>query len=154
QAEGDRQPGDHEQDEVDALARPVERVRGVDRAGRAEDGAHVRAPSPLDRRSSSSFDSASTTVVIRNRIRPSSISAAKYRSPTPPVNSLARAEAMLLPGAISEVDSRCALPITKVTAMVSPSARPSPSMTPPITPTLVKGRTTKRTTSQVVQPTP
>ena len=31
----------------------------------------------------------------------------------------------------------CALPITKVTAMVSPSARPRPSITPPITPTRV-----------------
>ena len=29
----------------------------------------------------------------------------------------------------------CALPMTKVTAMVSPSARPRPSMTPPMTPT-------------------
>ena len=39
-----------------------------------------------------------------------------------------------LPGEKSEVGSRLALPITKVTAMVSPSARPSPSMMPPMTP--------------------
>ena len=38
--------------------------------------------------------------------------------------------------------------------IVSPSARPSPSMKPPITPTRVNGSTTKRKTSQVVQPTP
>ena len=31
---------------------------------------------------------------------------------------------------------RWALPMTKVTAMVSPSARPNPSMTAPMTPTL------------------
>ena len=36
-----------------------------------------------------------------------------------------------------QADTLCALPITKVTAMVSPSARPSPSMTPPMTPTRV-----------------
>jgi len=53
------------------------------------------------------------------------------------VNSLASVEAMLLPGAISEAERRCALPMTKVTAMVSPSARPRPSMMPPTTPTLV-----------------
>ena len=37
-------------------------------------------------------------------------------------------------GMKSEVESSCALPITKVTAMVSPSARPRPSITPPTTP--------------------
>ena len=35
-----------------------------------------------------------------------------------------------------------ALPMTKVTAIVSPSARPRPSITPPITPTRAKGSTT------------
>src|SRR5258708_767215 len=39
---------------------------------------------------------------------------------------------MVVPGARIEADTLCALPFTKVTAMVSPSARPSPSMTPPI----------------------
>ena len=65
------------------------------------------------------------------------MSAEKYTSPTASVNSLASAEAMLFPGAISDFDSWCALPITKVTAIVSPSARPRPSMMPPMTPTLV-----------------
>ena len=44
--------------------------------------------------------------------------------------------------------------MTKVTAIVSPSARPSPSMMPPITPILVYGRTMFQTTSQVVAPMP
>ncbi len=44
--------------------------------------------------------------------------------------------------------------MTKVTAMVSPSARPRPSMMPPITPTFVYGSTTFQTTSHVVQPMP
>ena len=50
---------------------------------------------------------------------------------------VASADAMLLPGASSEKFSLCALPITNVTAIVSPSARPSPSRMPPTTPTLV-----------------
>ena len=37
----------------------------------------------------------------------------------------------------SDREILCALPITKVTAIVSPNARPSPSMTPPMTPTRV-----------------
>jgi hypothetical protein len=49
---------------------------------------------------------------------------------------------MVVPGANIDPEMRCALPITKVTAMVSPSARPRPSMTPPITPTRVNGSTT------------
>ncbi len=44
--------------------------------------------------------------------------------------------------------------MTKVTAIVSPSARPSPSMMPPTTPTFVYGSTTFHTTSQVVEPSP
>ena len=45
---------------------------------------------------------------------------------------------MLLPGANSDtLSSRFVLPITKVTAIVSPSARPRPSITPPITPVFV-----------------
>src|SRR5512144_2648395 len=44
--------------------------------------------------------------------------------------------------------------MTKVTAIVSPSARPRPSMTPPTTPTFVYGSTTFQTTSHVVAPSP
>ena len=67
---------------------------------------------------------------------------------------LAIAAEMVVPGCRMEAETLCALPITKVTAMVSPSARPRPSITPPITPTRVNGRTTCLKTSQVVQPTP
>jgi hypothetical protein len=51
---------------------------------------------------------------------------------------LASADVMLLAAwkRLSE-SSWFMLPITKVTAMVSPSARPSPSMMPPMTPALV-----------------
>ena len=57
------------------------------------------------------------------------------------------------PGSNSDSElSWFALPMTKVTAIVSPSARPRPSMMPPITPTLVYGSTTFHTTSQVVEP--
>ena len=45
---------------------------------------------------------------------------------------------MVLPGPNSEVVMRLVLPMTKVTAMVSPNARPSPSMMPPTTETLVR----------------
>jgi hypothetical protein len=45
-----------------------------------------------------------------------------------------------------------ALPMTNVTAIVSPSARPEPSMIPPITPTFVYGSTMFQTTSHVVAP--
>ena len=44
---------------------------------------------------------------------------------------------MVVPGAMIEGMMRWALPMTKVTAMVSPSARPKPSMTPPMMPTRV-----------------
>ena len=59
-------------------------------------------PSRFASCSSSIFDNASTIDVIRNRIRPSSIRADEYVSPTASVNSLASAEAMLLPGASSD----------------------------------------------------
>ena len=62
-------------------------------------------------------------------------------------------EAMVEPGSKSEV-MRLALPTTKVTAMVSPSARPSPSMIAPMIETPACGKSTWRTTSQVVQRMP
>jgi hypothetical protein len=54
---------------------------------------------------------------------------------TASVNSLASVEEMVLPGMNSETFTSCALPMTNVTAIVSPSARPRPSMMPPTTPT-------------------
>ena len=44
---------------------------------------------------------------------------------------------IVVPGAKIEPEMRKELPMTKVTAMVSPSARPSASMMPPMTPTRV-----------------
>ena len=62
------------------------------------------------------------------------------------------AEQMVVPGARSEALMRCALPMTNVTAMVSPSARPRPSMMPPTMPTREYGTTTCQMTSHVVVP--
>ena len=69
-------------------------------------------------------------------------------------NSSATIELMVLPGPNRLVEMRSVFPITKVTAMVSPSARPRPSMMPPTTEARVYGSTTERITSQVVQPRP
>ncbi len=92
--------------------------------------------------------------VSTNSTRPSAISDARWTGSAASLNSLASAEAIELPGSNSEVLIRYALPMTNVTAIVSPSARPRPSMTPPITPTFVYGSTTFQTTSQVVAPMP
>src|SRR5271165_232606 len=95
-----------------------------------------------------------TEKVMRNNNSPSAMSEEVYRSPTASVNSLAMAEEIVVPGASSEELMRCALPITKVTAMVSPRARPKPSMIPPTIPTRECGTTTFHITSQVVAPSP
>ena len=86
-------------------------------------------------------------------MQPSAISAFSCR-PSASLNSLAMREAMVEPGSKIEAERRLALPTTKVTAMVSPSARPRPSMTAPMMLTPACGRSTWRTTSQVVQPMP
>ena len=52
-------------------------------------------------------------------------------------NSLAIAAEIVVAGAKIDVWILKELPITKVTAMVSPSARPRASMIPPMTPTRV-----------------
>src|SRR4051812_16987577 len=52
--------------------------------------------------------------------------------PSASLNSLAMREAIVEPGSKIEAERRLALPTTKVTAMVSPSARPSPSITAPM----------------------
>ena len=99
------------------------------------------------------FAAANTTKVITKSKNPSAKSVEKWKPSASP-NSLARTDAMEVPGENSEVGIRFALPITKVTAMVSPKARPKPSITPPITPFWVYGSTTCRTTSHVVHPKP
>jgi hypothetical protein len=80
----------------------------------------------------------STTKVMKNRIRARYSSEAWCRPAPASANSLARVEVIELAASKSDSeDSWFMLPITKVTAMVSPRARPRPSMTPPTTPVLV-----------------
>src|SRR5208282_6511924 len=66
--------------------------------------------------------SALTTIVTKNSARPISINAERDRSPVASVNSLARTLAMVDLGAKSDLAISGRLPITMVTAMVSPSA--------------------------------
>jgi len=91
---------------------------------------------------------------MTNSSRPSANSDGMCSTGSASANSLASVDAIELPGANRLGESRFALPMTKVTAIVSPSARPRPSITPPTTPMRVYGSTTWRTTSQVVQPSP
>ena len=75
---------------------------------------------------------------MTNRMKPRASSDESFRLPAwLSGNSSATIEAMVLPGPNSDVEIRLVLPITKVTAIVSPSARPSPSMMPPTTETRV-----------------
>ena len=67
-----------------------------------------------------------------NNTKPSSSNAARYCSVASP-KSLAISAAIVVEGSSSEAVKPTLLPITKATAMVSPSARPSPRNTPPIT---------------------
>ena len=93
--------------------------------------------------------------VITNSTRPSSISADVCRPGAASANSLASADVIELPDENSDTSfSMLVLPITNVTAIVSPSARPRPSMMPPTTPARVYGSTIFQTTSQVVPPSP
>src|SRR5688500_11757732 len=94
----------------------------------------------------------STTKVTRNNTKPSAMSAERYISESASANSLAMVAAIELPGISSDAVSSCALPSTKVTAIVSPSARPRPKNTPPTTAERVYGSTTSHTTSQRVEP--
>jgi len=61
-------------------------------------------------------------------------------------------EAIDAPGSSSEGESFSALPSTKVTAIVSPSARPRPRKMPPITAERVYGSTMSHDTSHVLEP--
>ncbi len=76
----------------------------------------------------------STMNVMPNRISASANSDDECSVLAASANSLASVDEIELPGENSDADSECALPITNVTAIVSPSARPRPSMTPPTTP--------------------
>src|SRR4029450_1708092 len=113
---------------------------------------HVERPSPRASCAMRSREQASTMNVSTNRTSPSEMSEARWTGSAASLNSLASAEAIELPGLKSAALIRYALPITNVTAIVSPSARPRPSMIPPITPTLVYGSTMFQTTSHGVAP--
>src|SRR5215469_7219556 len=91
---------------------------------------------------------------MTKRIRPNAINEDRYRSPTASVNSFASDAEIVVPGCRIEALMLCALPMTKVTAIVSPRARPRPSMVPPTMPALEYGTTTCQMTSQVVAPSP
>jgi len=82
----------------------------------------------------SSLARARTAKVMTKRTRPSAIRAERCMSLVASVNSLAMVDAMVDPDANSELGRACELPMMKVTAMVSPSARPSPSIIAPIAP--------------------
>ena len=71
---------------------------------------------------------------MTNRTSPISTSACRCRSSVASVNSLAITAAIVYCGAYSDVVICGLLPITIVTAIVSPSARPKPSMTAPMMP--------------------
>src|SRR5262245_27801080 len=79
-------------------------------------------------------DSMLTTSVMTNRTSPISMSAERYRALAASVNSLASTAAIVYCGANSDSDTCGLLPITIVTAIVSPSARPKPSITAPTMP--------------------
>src|ERR1041384_3814067 len=93
-----------------------------------------------------------TTTVSTNRISPTSNSADRYRFVVASENSLAIAAAIVYAGWNNETPMSWRLPITIVTAIVSPSARPRPRINPPTSPGRPYGSTADRTASQRVAP--
>lgn len=79
----------------------------------------------------------STAKVIKKSTNPSANNEEICKVLSASANSLAKVDAIELPKPNKDGLNLCALPMTKVTAMVSPNARPSPSMMPPITPARV-----------------
>src|SRR2546428_3777925 len=77
-----------------------------------------------------------TKIVMINSNNPISINACKYNSSAASLNSLAITAAMVYCGLNSDSAMTGALPMTIVTAIVSPSARPRPSMMAPMIPVL------------------
>ena len=68
------------------------------------------------------------------------------------LNVVAILEAMVWAWSNRRVGIASLLPMTMVTAMVSPSARPRPRMTAPMMPDRANGRTARQMTSQRVAP--
>src|SRR6266550_6118943 len=93
-----------------------------------------------------------TATVSTNRISPTSNSADRYMFVVASLNSLAIAAAIVYAGCSSETPMSWRLPITIVTAIVSPSARPRPRMIAPMRPARPYGSTAERTVSQRVAP--
>ena len=91
------------------------------------------APRARDEPEQQQLRQRSTTSVIANRIRPRSISDDVYVSPTASVNSLARVEAMVLPGINSEGLDGVGVADDEGDGHRLAERRPSPSMMPPIT---------------------
>ena len=79
-------------------------------------------------------DSEFTISVMMNRTSPISTSADRCRLSAASANSLAITAAIVYCGAKSDNATCGVLPITIVTAIVSPSARPKPSITAPTMP--------------------
>src|SRR6266436_7505547 len=77
-----------------------------------------------------------TRIVIPKRTSPISNNACRYISVVASVNSLASTLASVYPGLKSDAAICGVLPITIVTAIVSPSARPKPRITAPNNPFL------------------
>ena len=94
----------------------------------------LQASRTLFKRPSINCADASTTNVMKKRISPISISEERRDRRRASVNSLAIVAEIVVPGANSDGWMWWALPMTKVTAIVSPSARPSASIAPPTTP--------------------
>src|SRR5512146_3197013 len=107
--------------------------------GRNCRGAHMALPRAG--RHTSQRAIAFTITVTMNRPAPTAISDDRSRSLVASLNSFAISDAIVYPGANSEAEMSCALPITIVTAIVSPSARPSPRMIPPMIPERAYGST-------------
>src|SRR5690606_14986518 len=114
------------------------------------DGAH-RVPSRFARPRSISRAIDSTMKVTTNSRKPSAIRELRYIGESASANSFAIVAAIELPGSSSDAVRKCALPSTKVTAIVSPSARPRPMKMPPRTAERVYGSTMFQTTSVVVE---
>ena len=77
------------------------------------------------------------TTVTRKRNKPNSINAERYKVWSASVNSLAITLAIVFPGPKILVGIILALPITMVTAIVSPKALPRDNNTPANKPDLV-----------------
>src|SRR4029077_4234233 len=138
-----------ESDEERRDGLPAERAvahAAASASGGAARGALLRAMLQMRSR-----DNPLMTSVITNSTNPTSIRAAMWRSVSASVNSLSRTAAIVYCGAKSEAEILGLLPMTIVTAIVSPSARPKPSITAPTMPVRAK-KSAARIASKRVAP--